>query len=111
MRIDELVGGLASIPSANGKIARLACDRLRDQGADLAPVLEGAGVTADDIQDGKRRIDASAQARVLELAARLLQDDWFGFHLARDFQLGEIGLLYYVIASSDPLAAALQNAK
>ena len=34
-----------------------------------------------------------------------------GFHLARSFDLREIGLVYYVIASSDQLADALRNAE
>ena len=48
----------------------------------------GAGLTTEDVQDSKRRLDASAQVRVLELAAKELQDDCFGFHLARGFELG-----------------------
>ena len=34
-----------------------------------------------------------------------------GFRLARNFDLREIGLLYYVIASSERLADALRNAE
>ena len=71
----------------------------------------GAGLTTEDIQDHKRRLDASVQVRVLELAAEEMQDDCFGFRLARDFELGEIGLLYYVMASSERLADALRNAE
>ncbi|WGD54247.1 AraC family transcriptional regulator ligand-binding domain-containing protein [Bradyrhizobium sp. CB1650] len=66
-------------------------------------------MAVDDVEDSKRRIDARAQMRLLELAARKLQDDCFGFHLAQDFELGEIGLLYYVMASSEHLADALQT--
>jgi len=51
------------------------------------------------------------QIKVLELAAQELQDDFFGFHLARSFDLREIGLLYYVMASSGLLADALRNAE
>src|SRR5207344_1281732 len=35
---------------------------------------------------------------------------WLGFHLARNFDLREIGLVYYVMASSEQLADALRNA-
>ena len=45
------------------------------------------------------------------LAAQELQDQFPGFHLARSFDLREIGLLYYVMASSDRLADALRNAE
>ena len=37
--------------------------------------------------------------------------DILGFHLARNFDLREIGLVYYVIASSERLADALLNGK
>jgi AraC-like DNA-binding protein len=73
--------------------------------------MTGAGLATEDVLDRKRRLDASAQVRVLELAATELQDDCFGFRLARDFELGEIGLLYYVMASSEQLADALRNAE
>ena len=51
-----------------------------------------------------------SQIRFLDLAADALQDDLLGFHLARDYDLREIGLLYYVLASSDVLNDALQKA-
>src|SRR5262249_39692777 len=38
-------------------------------------------------------------------------DDLLGFHLARSFELREVGLVYYVMASSDRLAEALRNAE
>src|SRR5262249_25486329 len=38
-----------------------------------------------------------------------LKDDCFGFTLARDFDLREIGLLYYVMASSGMLGDALKR--
>ena len=108
MRKDDL--SFSSIPSATGGIARLACERLRQAGINLDPILAGAGLTTEAVQDRTRRLDASAQIRVLELAAAGMQDDCFGFHLAMDFELGEIGLLYHVVASSERLADALQNA-
>jgi AraC-like DNA-binding protein len=73
--------------------------------------MSGSGLTTEDIGDRKRRVDAGAQIKVLEIAAEQLRDDCFGFHLARDFELGEIGLVYYVMASSERLADALQNAE
>jgi hypothetical protein len=92
-------------------MARLACDRLRDAGIDPAPVMADAGLTSEEVEDRKRRLDTRAQVKVLELAAEELQDDCFGFHLARDFELGQIGLVYYVIASSERLVDATRNAE
>ena len=102
---------LSSIPSATGGIVRLACGRLREAGRDLDPVISGAGLATEDVEDHKRRLDASAQVTVLELAAKQLHDDCLGFRLARNFELGEIGLVYYVMASSDRLVDALGNAE
>ncbi|MGY3692867.1 AraC-like DNA-binding protein [Bradyrhizobium sp. USDA 3240] len=82
---------------------------MRDAQIELAPIVSAAGLTINDVEDRKRRIDARAQMRLLELAAKELQDDCFGFHLAQGFEMGEIGLLYYVMASSEDLADALQN--
>jgi hypothetical protein len=49
----------------------------------------GAGTTIEEVQNRQRRLDASTQLRFLELAANELHDDWFGFRLAQDFELGE----------------------
>src|SRR5215475_15345961 len=108
---DHRTDDLSSIPSATGGIARLAFDRLRDAGIDPAPVILGAGLTIEGIHDRKQRLDARAQVRVLELGASQARDDCFGFHLAHDFELGEIGLLYYVMASSERLVDALRHAE
>ena len=104
----RLASALPSIPSSAGGIARLTCARLRDAQVDPAPIVSAAGLAIDDVEDRKRRIDARAQVRLLELAARELQDECFGLHLAQGFELGEIGLLYYVMASSEHLVDALQ---
>jgi AraC-like DNA-binding protein len=100
-----------SIPSATGGIARLAFNRLRREGKDPTSILAGAGLATQDVEDPKCRLKAEAQVKVLELAATELQDDYFGFHLAQDYELGEIGLVYYVMASSEHLVDALANAE
>jgi AraC-like DNA-binding protein len=100
---------LGAIPSATGGIARLACARLREAGRDVAAVLSGAGLTTEAADDPTARVEARAQIKVLELAARELQDELFGFHLAHSFDLRQIGLVYYVMASSEQLVDALRN--
>ena len=40
-----------------------------------------------------------------------MHDDFLGFHLAQDYELREIGLFYYVLASSEILADALHRAE
>src|ERR1700741_368985 len=101
--------GFCSIPSATGALARLACARLREHGKDVAAVLAKVGARPEQVNDDAIRLEVPAQIRILELASEELQDDLLGFHLARNFDLREIGLVYYVIASSEQLADALRN--
>lgn len=102
---------IGAIPSATGGIARLACAAVSKTKTPLAPLLAEAGLGVADIEDSARRLEVRAQIKVLELAAEAIGDDLLGFHLARDFDLGEIGLPYYVMASSESLADALRNAE
>jgi AraC-like DNA-binding protein len=100
-----------SIPSATGGIARLACARLRELGKDVKAVLSKAGLRLEEADDPTARLEVRTQIKILELAAEELRDDFLGFHLARSFDLREIGLVYYVMASSEQLADALRNAE
>ncbi|WP_245331748.1 AraC family transcriptional regulator [Bradyrhizobium sp. NAS80.1] len=101
--------GFGGIPSATGGVARLACAQLRKLGKDVRLVVSGAGLTVQEADDPTTRLEVHAQVKVLELAAEELRDELLGFHLARNFDLREIGLLYYVMASSQRLADALRN--
>jgi hypothetical protein len=47
----------------------------------------------------------------LDLVAKALGDDLLGFHLAQNFDLRMIGLLYYVLASSETLGNWILCAK
>jgi AraC-like DNA-binding protein len=95
--------------SATGGITRLACARLRGRGKDVGRILTEAGVAAETVDDPAERLEARAQIKVLELAAEELDDPLFGFHLARGFDLRELGLVYYVMASSEQLTDALRD--
>ena len=99
-----------SIPSASGGLARLVCERLREEAIPLAPLLSKAGLNAAQIDNSSVRVEARSQVKILDLAADALQDDLLGFHLAGEYDLREIGLLYYVLASSDIMIDALQKA-
>jgi AraC-like DNA-binding protein len=61
------------------------------------------------IADPEERLSVRSQITLLEQAAVALKDDWLGFTMARDFDLREIGLLYYVMASSLTLGDALKR--
>jgi AraC-like DNA-binding protein len=102
---------LGAVPNSTGGIARLACERIRKAGKDLARFVSRAGLTLEVIEDPSHRLGVETQIKLLEAAARELRDDHLGFHLARDFDLRQIGLLYYVMASSESLAEALRHAE
>ena len=101
---------IGSMPSASGGVARLACARLRERGIPVLPLLSKAGLSIEQIDDPGVRIKVQSQIKLVQLAADALQDDLLGFHLARDYDLREIGLLYYVLASSEVLNDALHKA-
>jgi AraC-like DNA-binding protein len=102
---------LSSIPSATGGIARLACARLREFGKDAGAILAQVGATPEQVYDDSVRLEVPKQIKILDLAAEELGDEFLGFHLGRNFDLREIGLVYYVIASSERLADAIRNAE
>jgi len=77
----------------------------------VAAVLAKVGARPEQVNDDAIRLEVPKQIRILELASEELQDGLLGFHLARNFDFREIGLVYYVIASSERLADALLNGK
>jgi AraC-like DNA-binding protein len=107
---DPEVKRFGALPSAVGTITRLACAQAVAAGIDVGPLLKKAGLTPQQIDDASVRLNVRDQINFLNLAADALQDEFLGFHLALPPDLREIGLLYYVSASSDTLAQALRRA-
>jgi AraC-like DNA-binding protein len=100
---------LASIPMAQGGLSRLAIARLKSAGVPVAPLLRRVGLTQELIAEPKERLSVRSQIALLDEAAIALKDDRLGFTLARDHNPREIGLLYYVMASSQTLGEALKR--
>src|SRR5262245_48419008 len=98
---------IANMPSAKGLLSRLAYSKLKQKGVDPAPLLKKARLTAQQIDDRATRLSVQSQIRFLDLAADALQDPQLALHLARAFDLREIGLLYYIAASSETIGDAL----
>ena len=87
-----------------------ACDlapqkRRRARGASFRRV----GLTPEMIADPEERLIVRSQITPLDEAVLALQDDCLGFTLARDFDPRALGLLYYVMASSQTLGDALKR--
>jgi AraC-type transcriptional regulator len=97
------------LPTATGALARLAAQEASSAGFDLGPLLKTAGLTAAQIDDADERLSVKAQIAFVEAVARALGRDRLGFELAREFDLRQIGLLYYVAASSETLVEAVQR--
>src|SRR5262249_22101261 len=102
--------GLASIPMTQSGLARLVVARLKSAGVSVAPFLQRVGLTLELIAETEGRLSARSQIALLDEAAIALKDDCIGFTLARDLDPREIGLLYYVMASSQTLGDALKRA-
>ena len=101
---------LAALPTATGGIARLAYGRALETGIDLRLLLKRAGLTVQQIKDSRLRLTVDRQIEFLDLVAKALRDEFLGFRLAQLPDLRELGLLYYVAASSETLGDALQRA-
>ena len=100
---------LGSQPDALGLATRFAAERLRRAGIALEPFLSSAGLSANQIRNKDMRIGVTSQIMFLELAAQALKDPLLGFRLACDADLRQMGLLYYVAASSETLGEALSR--
>lgn len=101
---------VGTFPTATGGIARLAWLRAREAGLEVELLLRKAGLTQQQMEDRSTRVNVRDQIKFLELASQALKDDLLGFHLGQNFDLREVGLLYYVLASSERLDETLQRA-
>jgi AraC-like DNA-binding protein len=106
---DQNSQDLASIPTAQGGLSRLVIARLKSAGVSVAPLLKRARLTPEQIAEPDERLSVRSQITLLDEAAIALKDDCIGFTLARDFDLRKIGLVYYVMASSQTLGDALRR--
>ena len=101
---------LSTLPTVSGYITRAAYTRLKDAGVDVNRMLKNAKLTKRQIDEPSARLSARSQINFLQLAATAIGDEYLGIRLAQSFDLRELGLLYYVQASSDVLGDALQRA-
>ena len=108
-KVRRMRRGLGSLPTANGGIARAAYNVAITRGLDVQPLLKRSNLTTAQIKKPHVRIAARAQIAFLNEVASAIQDDFLGVHLAQSLDLRELGLLYYVLASSETLGEALKR--
>jgi hypothetical protein len=101
---------LPAVTTAQGGLSRLAIARLERAGVPVAPFLKRVGLTPELIADPEARLSVQSQVALLDEAAAALKDDCIGFTLARDFDPRDLGLLYYVMASSQTLGGGIETA-
>jgi AraC-like DNA-binding protein len=97
-------------PNSTGTMARLAYAHAKAAGVALEPILKKAGLALHQIEDPNVRLKVRNQINFLDLVSGALNDELIGFHLAQVPDLREIGLLYYVLASSETMIDAFQRA-
>jgi AraC-like DNA-binding protein len=71
-------------------------------------LLARAGLSPVNL-DHSGRVHVRSQIEFLELASRAVGDEFLGLSLAEKFDLRELGMLYYVAASSDCFGDALRR--
>jgi AraC-like DNA-binding protein len=101
---------LGALPTATGAIARLAYACARRADIPLKPLLKQVGLTHQQINDRGARLSVQQQIEFLNVTAQAVGDEFLGFHLAQLPDLRELGMLYYVAASSETLGDALRRA-
>jgi AraC-like DNA-binding protein len=99
--------GVGALPTASGGIARAAYARAVSAGLDVGTLLRHAGLTPAQISKADVRFPVRCQVKFLNEVAARLKDDHLGLHLAQSIDLRELGLVYYVLASSQDLQTAL----
>ena len=108
--VDDIVAvPFSQMPSATGSMARLAYAQAKAKGIAPEPLLKASGLTLRQMEDSDIRLAVRDQIKFLNLAADVLGDGFLGFHLAKPLDLRQIGLLYYVMASSELLIDALHR--
>jgi AraC-like DNA-binding protein len=99
----------SSLPTAAGAIARAAYARALEARLGVEPLLLSSSLTPQQIKNSTVRIPVKNQIKFLSLVAKELPDPFLGIHLAEGIELREVGLTYYVLASSETLGDALRR--
>ena len=98
---------IAALPRCGGLLSRIAYEHGRKEGVDVEVFLRQARLTLHEIRNKDIQLGVQNQIKFVELVANATSDPLLGFHLAHSYDLREIGLLYYVIASAETLLGSL----
>ncbi|HMA69913.1 MAG TPA: AraC family transcriptional regulator ligand-binding domain-containing protein [Xanthobacteraceae bacterium] len=98
-----------NLPTAAGGLTRAAYARAVKARKDVMPLLNKAGLTTKQMENSTLRLSVESQIKFLNLVAEALEDEFLGFHIGQSLDLREIGILYYVLSSSDTLDSAFER--
>ena len=101
---------LNNIPTASGGITRAAYAFAARARVPVRALLKRANLTLQQAKNARMRIAVKDQIEFLNLVADELDDEFLGIKLAQTVDLRELGLLYYVMASSRTVGDALRRA-
>jgi AraC-like DNA-binding protein len=91
-----------------GVAARATLYFLDRNGFDAEPLLAESELSRSRLTQDPGGISVASQHRFLELAASETNDSLLGLHVAAEMDLRDIGLLYYLVASSATVTDALE---
>jgi AraC-like DNA-binding protein len=94
--------------TATGGIARAAAAHAHARGLSVEPCLRRVKLLRRTLDDANERIPVSQQIAFLNAVSDALDDDELGFNLAQEIDLRELGLMYYVAASSGHVGRSLE---
>jgi AraC-like DNA-binding protein len=99
----------SSLPTASGAIARAAYNRALAARLEIGALLKSANLTPQQVKNSHFRMPVRSQIKFLNVVAGELPHPFLGIHLGEGIELREMGLVYYVIASSETLGDALKR--
>jgi hypothetical protein len=91
---------LKDIPTAGGGIARAAYALASQEHVAVGPLLRRANLTVQQAKNPSLRMPVRDQIHFLNLVAETLDDEFLGIRIGQMLELRDLGLLYYVMASS-----------
>ncbi|MGB8531063.1 MAG: AraC family transcriptional regulator ligand-binding domain-containing protein [Pseudolabrys sp.] len=98
---------IAALRRCGGLLSRLAYECGRKEGVDVEVLLRQAHLTPREIKSKDIPLSVQNQIKFVDLVANATGDPLLGIRLAYSYDLREIGLLYYVIASAENFLGSL----
>ena len=98
---------ISALRRCGGLLSRLAYECGRKEGVDVEVLLRQAHLTPREIKSKDIPLSVQNQIKFVDLVANATGDPLLGIRLAYSYDLREIGLLYYVIASAENLLGSL----